>query len=68
VRQSRPCPIACPRVAGFSLGRIRHLILVLQFPLSGLRWRNVVHALAVCDRRVTRTVMIAITAIAVFFG
>jgi len=41
---------------------------VLQFPLSGLRWRNVVHALAVCDRRVTRTVMIAITAIAVFFG
>ena len=44
------------------------LILVLQIPLSGLRWRNVVHALAVCDRRVTRTVMIAITAIAVFFA
>jgi uncharacterized membrane protein YbhN (UPF0104 family) len=41
---------------------------VLEIALSGLRWRNVVHALAMCDRRVTRTVMIAITAIGVFFA
>src|SRR5262249_62088429 len=44
------------------------LIAVLQIPLMGLRWRNVVDALAARDARVTRTVMIAITAIAVFFA
>jgi glycosyltransferase 2 family protein len=44
------------------------LILVLEIPLMGLRWRNVVDALAARDARVTRTVMIAITAIGVFFA
>ena len=44
------------------------LIVVLEIPLSGLRWRNVVNALAACDARMTRTVMISITAIGVFFG
>ncbi|HEY7664504.1 MAG TPA: lysylphosphatidylglycerol synthase transmembrane domain-containing protein [Xanthobacteraceae bacterium] len=43
-------------------------IVVLQLPLLGLRWRNVVDALAACDDRMTRTVMISITAIGVFFG
>jgi glycosyltransferase 2 family protein len=44
------------------------LIAVLEIPLSGLRWRNVVAALVPDDRRMTRTVMIAITAIGVFFA
>jgi glycosyltransferase 2 family protein len=42
------------------------LIVVLQIPLLGLRWRNVVDALGACDARMTRTIMIAITAIGVF--
>jgi hypothetical protein len=44
------------------------LIVILQIPLLGLRWRNVVDALAACDARMTRTVMISITAIGVFFA
>jgi glycosyltransferase 2 family protein len=44
------------------------LIAVLEIPLSGLRWRNVVAALVPDDRRMTRSVMIAITAIGVFFA
>jgi hypothetical protein len=44
------------------------LIVVLEIPLSGLRWRNVVDALAASDARMTRTVMITITAIGVFFA
>jgi lysylphosphatidylglycerol synthase-like protein len=52
----------------FRWAAFANLILVLQIPLSGLRWRNVVQALTVRDRRVTRTVMITITAIAVFFA
>ena len=34
----------------------------------GLRWRNIVDALAVRDERVTRAVMIAVTAIGAFFA
>jgi uncharacterized membrane protein YbhN (UPF0104 family) len=44
------------------------LIAVLQIPLLGLRWRNVVDELAASDARMTRTVMIAITAIGAFFA
>jgi glycosyltransferase 2 family protein len=44
------------------------LIVMLQIPLLGLRWRNVLNELAACDARMTRTVMIAITAISVFFA
>src|SRR4051795_12859854 len=36
------------------------VIAVLEIPLSGLRWRNVVAALVPDDRHMTRTVMIAI--------
>ena len=44
------------------------LVAVLQIPLLGLRWRDVVDALAALDERMTRTVMIAVTAIGVFFA
>ena len=44
------------------------LIVVLQIPLVGLRWSSIVDALAARDARVTRTVMIAMTAIGAFFA
>ena len=44
------------------------LVVVLQIPLLGLRWCNIVDALSAPAARVTRTVMIAVTAIGVFFA
>jgi glycosyltransferase 2 family protein len=44
------------------------LLVVLQIPLLGLRWCAIVDALGARDGRLTRTVMIGITAIAVFFA
>ena len=44
------------------------LVAMLPIPLLGLRWRNVVSALAVRNERMTRAAMIAVTAIGVFFA
>ena len=44
------------------------LVAMLEIPLLGLRWRNIVDALAVRNERMTRTAMIAVTAIGVFFA
>lgn len=44
------------------------LIAMLQIPLLGLRWRNIVDALAVRNERMTRRAMVAVTAIGVFFA
>jgi uncharacterized membrane protein YbhN (UPF0104 family) len=43
------------------------LIVVLQIPLVALRWRNILEALAACSGRMTRTAMVAVSAIGVFF-
>src|SRR5262245_29491676 len=43
------------------------LVVMLEVPLGGLRWSAIVDALAARDERVTRTVMIGMTAIGVFF-
>src|SRR5262245_11649370 len=43
------------------------LVVMLEIPLGGLRWSAIVDALAARDERVTRTVMIGMTAIGVFF-
>jgi uncharacterized membrane protein YbhN (UPF0104 family) len=60
--------LAAIALLDFRWAALATLIMVLEISLWGLRWRNVVRALAVRDRRVTRTVMIAITAIGVFFA
>ena len=39
------------------------LVVMLEIPLAGLRWSAIVDALAARDERVTRTVMIGVTAI-----
>jgi glycosyltransferase 2 family protein len=44
------------------------LMVMLQISLVGLRWRNIVVALAPGDPRVTRVDMIAATAVGVFFA
>jgi glycosyltransferase 2 family protein len=44
------------------------VVAMLQIPLLGLRWRNIVGALAVRNERMTRAAMIAVTAIGVFFA
>jgi hypothetical protein len=44
------------------------LVVMLQIPLLGLRWCNIFDTLAPRVERVTRTVMIAVTAIGVFFA
>ena len=44
------------------------LVAVLQIPVLGLRWRNVVHALASRNERLTRAAVIAVTAIGLFFA
>jgi uncharacterized membrane protein YbhN (UPF0104 family) len=44
------------------------LVVMLEIPLAGLRWSAIVDALAARDERVTRTVMIGVTAIGAFFA
>jgi uncharacterized membrane protein YbhN (UPF0104 family) len=44
------------------------LVAILQIPLSGLRWYNIVDALAARDKQMTLTAMIAATAVGVFFA
>jgi len=43
------------------------LVIMLQIPLAALRWRNILGGLAACNGRMTRTAMVAVSAIGVFF-
>lgn len=43
-------------------------VAMLEIPLLGLRWHRIVDALAMHDKQMTRTAMIAATAVGVFFG
>jgi glycosyltransferase 2 family protein len=44
------------------------LVLMLEFPLVAMRWRNILAGLAALGDRMTRSAVIAVTAIGVFFG
>jgi uncharacterized membrane protein YbhN (UPF0104 family) len=44
------------------------LVVVLQIPIIGLRWRNVLLGLRACDGSMTRTAITAIAAIGMFFS
>src|SRR5262245_5165133 len=44
------------------------LVAILEIPLLGLRWHNIVNALAAHDQQMARTAMIAVTAIGAFFS
>src|SRR5215813_3338580 len=44
------------------------LVALLEIPLAGLRWYNIVDALAARDQQMTRTAMTAATAVGLFFA
>src|SRR5262244_1471082 len=44
------------------------LVAMLEIPLSGLRWYNIVDSLGARDRQMTRIALIAATAVGVFFA
>jgi uncharacterized membrane protein YbhN (UPF0104 family) len=44
------------------------VVAMLEIPLLGLRWRNIVDVLVAPSQRVTRPAMIAATAVGMFFG
>src|SRR5262245_32735464 len=43
-------------------------VIMLEIPLAGLRWYNIVDALAARDQQMTRTAMTAATAVGLFFA
>src|SRR5215475_1819902 len=43
-------------------------VIMLEIPLAGLRWYNIVDALATRDPQMTRTAMTAATAVGLFFA
>src|SRR5262249_18280981 len=43
-------------------------VIMLEIPLGGLRWYNIVDALAARDQRMTRTAMTAATSVGLFFA
>src|SRR5262245_7506190 len=43
-------------------------VIMLEIPLAGLRWFNIVDALATRDQQMTRTAMIAATSVGLFFA
>src|SRR5262249_30716816 len=43
-------------------------VIMLEIPLAGLRWYNIVDALATRDQQMTRTAMTAATSVGLFFG
>src|SRR5262245_52472998 len=44
------------------------LVVMLEIPLAGLRWYNIVDALAARNQQMTRAAMIAATAVGLFFA
>jgi hypothetical protein len=52
----------------FRWAALATLVATLQIPLLGLRWHNIVDALAARDKQMTRTAMIAATAVGAFFA
>jgi uncharacterized membrane protein YbhN (UPF0104 family) len=44
------------------------LVFMLEIPLAGLCWYNIVDALGARDQQMTRTAMIAATAVGLFFA
>jgi glycosyltransferase 2 family protein len=52
----------------FRWAALATLVAMLQIPLAGLRWHNIVDALVARDEQMTRTAMIAATAVGMFFA
>jgi uncharacterized membrane protein YbhN (UPF0104 family) len=60
--------LSAVRVLDFRWTAFATVVVVLQIPLVGLRWRGIVDALAARSESITVTIMVAVTAIGVFFA
>jgi glycosyltransferase 2 family protein len=60
--------VAAVTLSDFRWAAFAILVVMLQIPLVAMRWRNILEALVALDVRMTRVAIMAITAIAVFFG
>ena len=56
-------PLLDFRWAGFAT-----LLIMLEIPFGGLRWRNIVNSLGESDKRMTRAAMTAATSVGLFFA
>src|SRR5262249_51931619 len=53
---------------GFRWAALAIFVFMLEIPLVGLRWYNIVDALATRDQQMTRTAMTAATSVGLFFA
>src|SRR5215472_2784992 len=60
--------LSAVRVLDFRWAAFATVVVVLQIPLMGLRWCGIVDELAMRSKRITPTIMVAVTAIGVFFA
>lgn len=52
----------------FRWAALATFVAIMQIPVLGLRWRDIVHALGSRNEQLTRTAMIAATAVGAFFA
>jgi Lysylphosphatidylglycerol synthase TM region len=60
--------LSAVRVLDFRWAAFATVVVVLQIPLVGLRWCGIVDELATRSKRITPTIMVAVTAIGMFFA
>src|SRR5262245_49745778 len=60
--------LSAVRVLDFRWTAFATVVVVLEIPLVGLRWCGIVDELAARSKRITPTIMIAVTAIGMFFA
>src|SRR5262249_27232642 len=63
----RQVPSAIP-LLDFRWGALAIFVVMLEIPLVGLRWYNIVDALAARDQQMTRTAMTAAASVGLFFA
>src|SRR5262249_52921892 len=60
--------LSAVRVLDFHWAAFATVVVVLQIPLMGLRWCGIVDELAARSKRITLTIMVAVTAIGIFLA
>ena len=60
--------LSAVRVLDFRWAAFATVVVMLQIPLVGLRWCAIVDELAAHSKRITPTIMVAVTAIGMFFA
>jgi uncharacterized membrane protein YbhN (UPF0104 family) len=60
--------LSAVRVLDFRWAAFATVVVMLEIPLVGLRWRAIVDELAARSKRITPTITLAVTAIGMFFA